>query len=54
MRNDDDPKSLKEVWEWKEKAWSKVAHLPLREAIKKRLDDSYEAAKRLKIPMVTK
>ena len=37
-------KSLEDVFEWKEECWREVAHLPLREAIRKRLRDSARVA----------
>lgn len=40
-------KALLEVREWKAAAWREVAHLPLDEAIKKRLADSAKTAARL-------
>ena len=40
-------KAMIEVREWKKAAWSEVAHLPLDEAIRKRLADSAKIAKRL-------
>jgi len=41
------PKSLKEVWAWKEESWHEVAHLPLRKALSKRLRDSARTATKL-------
>ena len=41
-------KSLLEVWEWKKDAWEEVKHLDLESAIRKRLRDSENTAKRLK------
>jgi len=40
-------KAMLEVREWKAAAWRTVAHLPLREAIQKRLADSAKTAERL-------
>ncbi len=40
-------KALLEVREWKAAAWRTVAHLPLREAIRKRLADSAKSVERL-------
>ena len=40
-------KALLEVREWKAAAWREVAHLPLDEAIMKRLADSAKTAERL-------
>ena len=36
-----------EVREWKERAWERVAHLPLEEAIRKSLRLSQETAEKL-------
>ena len=41
------PKSLKEVWAWKEESWHEVAHLPLEKALRKRLRDSARTAAKL-------
>ena len=40
-------KALLEVREWKAAGWQEVAHLPLDEAIQKRLKDSAKSAERL-------
>ena len=32
-------KALREVWAWKDACYREVAHLPLRKALEKRLDD---------------
>ena len=40
-------KAMLEVREWKEAAWREVAHLPFREAVRKRLADSAKVAERL-------
>jgi hypothetical protein len=39
-------KALEEVWEWKEICCREVAHLDLDEAIKKRIADADETARR--------
>jgi hypothetical protein len=39
--------AMLEVREWKAAAWRSVAHLPLREAIRKRLADSAKTTERL-------
>jgi hypothetical protein len=41
------PKALAEVWAWKGACYRDVAHLPTREAIKKRLADCARTARRL-------
>lgn len=33
-------KALREVWAWKEACYREVAHLPFREAVRKRIEDS--------------
>ena len=40
-------KALLEIREWKAAGWREVAHLPLDEAIQKRLDDSAKSVERL-------
>jgi hypothetical protein len=51
MRNDD-PKALREVWEWKERAYREVEHLPARQAVRKRLEDSIKAVRAIGLPTV--
>jgi len=46
-----DSKALREVREWKARAYSEVADLDLDAALRKRLQDSVETARRLNIPM---
>lgn len=46
MMKPETPKSLLEVWEWKDAAWKSVEHLDLDSAIRKRLSDSAETLKR--------
>ena len=41
------PKALTEVWAWKEACCREVSHLPIREAIKKRLADCARTGQRL-------
>jgi hypothetical protein len=41
------PKALTDVWAWKAACYRDVAHLPTREAIKKRLSDCARTAHRL-------
>lgn len=41
------PKTLADVWDIKEKLYQEVAHLPIEEALKKRLDDSDQTVKKL-------
>jgi hypothetical protein len=53
MKNEQ-PRSLTEVLEWKEKAYQKVAHLPPSEALLKRLDDSMETVKKLRLRVLQK
>ena len=40
-------KSLQEVWDWKEAAYREVAHLPFRQALRKRMEDSERTAQQL-------
>jgi hypothetical protein len=47
-RKTKESKALNEIWEWKENAYRKVAHLDLDEALNKRLDDSIKTVKRLR------
>lgn len=46
MKNEE-PKSLLEVLEWKEKAYQEVAHLPRKLALAKRIKDSSQTLKEL-------
>ena len=41
-----DSKSLLEVWNWKEKAFKEVENMDLKDALKKRIDDSISLAKK--------
>ena len=41
---------LKEVWEWKDAIYRKVAHLPLDEALKEVLRKAHQTAKELDLP----
>lgn len=50
MKKIEESKALSEVWEWKESAYRKVAHLDLDAALKKRLDDCVRTVKELNIP----
>lgn len=50
MKNKDS-KALLEVWEWKEKAYQEVEHLPIDQALKKRLDDSLQTVSQLGLPV---
>lgn len=47
MTNVNESKAMLEVREWKAAAWREVAHLPFREAVRKRLADSAKVAERL-------
>jgi len=40
-------KALEEVWQWKEEAWQEVAHLPLRQALRKRMEIAERTAREL-------
>jgi hypothetical protein len=40
MKKNEDPRSLREVWEWKDKAYQEVKDLDLKSVIKKRLEDA--------------
>jgi len=40
MKKNEEPQSLKEVYEWKEKAYQEVKDLDLKSAIEKRLTDA--------------
>jgi hypothetical protein len=50
MTKIEESKSMREVWEWKESAYRKVAHLDLDAALKKRLEDSIRTARELNFP----
>jgi hypothetical protein len=50
MKKIEESKALLEVWDWKESAYRKVAHLDLDAALKKRLADCIQTAKELNIP----
>jgi len=45
------PKALAEVWAWKDACYREVAHLPIREAIGKRLSDCDRTARHLGVAM---
>ena len=47
-------KSLKEVWEWKERAYGEVKHLPRDQAIRKRLESSMDTVHQLGLKMTDK
>ena len=49
-----EPKALCEVWEWKEKAYKDVEHMPIGEAVKKRLEDSLQTIYKLGLPLSKK
>jgi len=40
-------KALEEVWKWKDACYRDVAHLPFREALRKRIEDSERTARKL-------
>ncbi len=40
-------KALQEVWDWKAAAYREVAHLPFRQALRKRREDSERTAQAL-------
>ncbi len=47
MKGINEPEVLRELWATKERAWKKVEHLGVREAIRKRLEDGKKAAESL-------
>jgi hypothetical protein len=51
---DKDSKALREVWEWKEKAYKEVEHLTIDQALKKRLKDSLQTVHQLGLPVSNK
>jgi hypothetical protein len=44
MKMIEESKSLKEVWEWKDKAYQEVKDLDIKSAIEKRLSDAIRTA----------
>jgi hypothetical protein len=44
-----DSYAMHEVWEWKDKAYKEVEHLPINKAIRKRLEDSIKSVKKANI-----
>ena len=40
-------KALDEVWKWKDACYQDVAHLPFREALRKRIEDAERVARGL-------
>ena len=48
MKKNEDPQSLREVWEWKEQAFQEVKGLSVPDALKKRLDDALRTAAAVK------
>jgi len=48
MKTTEDTRALQEVWEWKEQAFQEVQGLPVKEALKKRLDDAIRTAAAIK------
>jgi hypothetical protein len=53
MKKIKDAKALREVWEWKEKAYREVEGLELDEALKRRIQDSLETSRKLNITFDT-
>ena len=47
MKNHKVSKALQEVWDWKDACYREVAHLPFREAVRKRIEDSERRAREL-------
>jgi len=43
MKANREPKAVQEVRQWKGEAYREVAHLPLKDAIRKRIDDCVRA-----------
>lgn len=43
--------ALREVWEWKDDCYRKVAHLPVRKGIERRMRDATATARRLGFKM---
>ncbi|MBX7257745.1 MAG: hypothetical protein K1Y02_15395 [Candidatus Hydrogenedentes bacterium] len=50
MKRVKESKALLEVRDWKTQASSEVAHMPVKEALRKRLRDSAESAERAGFP----
>ena len=44
MKTNEELKSLREVWEWKDKAYQEVKDLDLKSAVKKRIEDAIRTA----------
>ncbi len=49
-----EPKVLRDLWDVKENAWKRVAHLEFDDAIRKRLDDSRRRTLELGFHLVRK
>jgi hypothetical protein len=47
MKIDKASKALQDVWKWKDACYREVAHLPFRDALRKRIQDSERAAREL-------
>lgn len=45
-------KALEDVWNWKDACYRDVAHLPFREALRKRIEDSERTARELGFTVV--
>ena len=45
--------ALREVLEWKDKAYQEVAHLDVKKALQKRIYDSVETTRKLKLQTIT-
>ncbi len=48
-----EPRALRDVWEWKDRAYKEVEHLPTDQALKKRLQDSLQTVRQLGLPMTS-
>jgi predicted XRE-type DNA-binding protein len=44
MKTIEESKALKEVWEWKDKAYEEVKNLDIKSALEKRLSDAIRTA----------
>jgi hypothetical protein len=47
MNNENISKALTDVWEWKESAYKDVANLPIKDAVRKRIQDAETLSKKL-------
>ena len=47
MKNHKVSKALQEVWDWKDACYREVAHLPFRDALRKRIEDCERRAREL-------